>query len=512
MTMADQLNKVIISPTERSQMWTSKSPERRNAAVSATFVLQIQLVLGISVFFGKEALSGIRAMAESQDIDLASLYHIVAVSLACSIIACGCFLAFAMLFSRKVIHFSFIAPSAAAVFTCAAISYYTIEKNQGEAQVIVFKATATLCLVLGIAYYISRKHLPFPASTLHVALRAVQDHPWLLKQSLTLMALHNLWLALWAFGACGVFFWTEEQRQLVPCRELGSSEAERYADATPIYTPKGFYGAYLSPSDVLCEGKCSVHPVVAILFVLSVYWTNQTFKNVLHVSVASTLGKWWIGESPVPTSIFSALPMSFGSLCADSFQTPPLRPVNLFETRTNAEDHNNDAPNGQAQKQEVLDLGQLRQHNEYPNSLSFLYVGLYGHDYVSSGNRAMAAFRSRGWNHLLKDRSVSNAMMLFKFVIAVTSGCLAWTAESTFMGHELSNEDEAEWYERTSFLVAFILGWKMGSSLLMFIEAAVRTIIVAVTDSSPEDDFRKARLFIELKRGWQEVYPGMWNE
>ncbi len=103
-------------------------------------------------------------------------------------------------------------------------------------------------------------------------------------------------------------------------------------------------------------------------------------------------------------------------------------------------------------------------------------------------------------------------MMLFNFVIAVTSGCLAWTAESSFMGHLSSNEDEADWYERTSFLVAFTFGWKMGSSLLMFIEAAVRTIIVAVTDSSPEDDFRKARLFIELKRGWQEVYPGMWNK
>ncbi len=112
----------------------------------------------------------------------------------------------------------------------------------------------------------------------------------------------------------------------------------------------------------------------------------------------------------------------------------------------------------------------------------------------------------------MKDRSVSNAMVLFKFVIAVTSGCLSWTAESTFMGHMLSNEDEAEWYERTNVLVAFAFGWKMGSSLLMFIEAAVQTMIVAVTDSPPKDDFRKARLFIELKRGWQEVYPGMWNE
>jgi hypothetical protein len=124
----------------------------------------------------------------------------------------------------------------------------------------------------------------------------------------------------------------------------------------------------------------------------------------------------------------------------------------------------------------------------------------------------MAAFRSRGWNHLLKDRSVSNAMMLFKFVIAVTSGCLAWTAESTFMGHLLSNEDEAEWYERTSFLIPFTFGWKMGSLLLLFIEAGVPTIVIVVTDASPEDDFKKARLSIELKRGWQEVCPGMWNK
>ena len=39
---------------------------------------------------------------------------------------------------------------------------------------------------------------------------------------------------------------------------------------------------------------------------------------------------------------------------------------------------------------------------QYFNKWSFVYVGLYGYDYLTAGKKALELFRSRGWSTIIK--------------------------------------------------------------------------------------------------------------
>jgi hypothetical protein len=56
---------------------------------------------------------------------------------------------------------------------------------------------------------------------------------------------------------------------------------------------------------------------------------------------------------------------------------------------------------------------------QYFNKWAFIYVGLYGYDYLTSGKKVLALFQERGWTtiiryeHLLKGNIVSVVASLF---------------------------------------------------------------------------------------------------
>lgn len=76
------------------------------------------------------------------------------------------------------------------------------------------------------------------------------------------------------------------------------------------------------------EGYCEndISGIVAFLLLLSFYWTQQVISNIVHVTVAGTVGTWWWApleansccSEAVRSSYIRAITNSFGSICFGS--------------------------------------------------------------------------------------------------------------------------------------------------------------------------------------------------
>jgi hypothetical protein len=243
-----------------------------------------------------------------------------------------------------------------------------------------------------------------------------------------------------------------------------------------------------------------------MLFGASLYWTQQTFKGAIHATTAYSMGNWWKGR-PADARHFigsSLLAGAFGSLCHITFSLPVLQIVRrIVHTYAYAQAMIDRKPTNDF---ENLLISYLRGVSEFGSPWSFVTIGYYEQDYVSAEKKATELFLSRHWTHLLEERTVYRILLLCNFAIAVTSGCLAWCA--TLVEQEITHR-EPEWSNKSAFLAGFLWGLIMGSSVLTFIEGAVRTIIVCFTETYPEDDFKRTRLAFEMKRGLEQVYPSM---
>jgi hypothetical protein len=492
-----------------------------NQATSIVFMLQIQLVVGISIFFSAEAISGIDAMVDdSFEIGRSSFWRLLIISLLCSIVSCMGFLVFIINYSRKMVPFSFFAAPTAMACVALVTGYCNRDRSIWES-FYIFRATAEAFMVTVIAYWLCQDRSTGASATLHGALTAVWANSSLhYYQSIVLIVLNNAWIVAWTIGAFGVHCWAREQRLLVPCQEMSIRDAFRYANVSSTADNVILH-------DSLCEKDYSLPPAVYMLLGASLYWTQQTFKGVIHATTAYSMGNWWKGSSRpddarhhvIGSSLSSsaAAATAFGSLCHMAFTLPLLQVLRrMVHTYDYAQAMIDRKPTNNKEDFENLLLSYLRgvvsELGSSSPSWSFVTIGYYEQeeDYVSAERKVTELFLSRRWTHLLEERTVYRILWLCHFAIAVTSGCLAWCA--TLVEQEImmtSNREEPEWSNKSAFLAGFLWGLIMGSSILTFIEGAVRTIIVCFAETYPEDDFKRTRLAFEMKRGLEQVYPCM---
>lgn len=146
-----------------------------------------------------------------------------------------------------------------------------------------------------------------------------------------------------------------------------------------------FAGAFEDdPSDL----KNAAASIIMIFFTLSAYWTSEVTKNISTVIVSGTVGTWWFApleassfcSSAVADSFKRATSYSFGSICCGSLLVAILNVIidSLKRSRTNR--------NCILLSCVITCILQLLERlAEYFNKWAFVYVGLYGYDYMTAG-------------------------------------------------------------------------------------------------------------------------------
>jgi Plasma-membrane choline transporter len=253
------------------------------------------------------------------------------------------------------------------------------------------------------------------------------------------------------------------------------------------------------------EGACETEPngLLVFAFLVSYYWTAQVIRNVVHVTVAGTVGTWWFVpqeassccSKAVTDSWFRAMTYSFGSICLGSLVVAIIQAVKEFVHQLREQ---NDSM--LASCAECL-IGCVQQLVEYFNQWAYVYVGLYGYSFLDAGKNVMNIFKSRGWTAIIADMLVDSVLSMVAIAIGVLTG-VALLLVSYCIGIDLNYGNWA-----VPLILGSIFGFVLAVTLFSVVGSAVNTVIVCYAEAPAEFQMNHPKLSEEMRASWLRAWP-----
>lgn len=241
--------------------------------------------------------------------------------------------------------------------------------------------------------------------------------------------------------------------------------------------------------------------IISFLFFLSYYWTVQVSKNVVHVTVAGTVGTWWFEPRTassccsrgVRDSWLRAMTFSFGSICFGSLLVAIIQAIKslIHQMREQGDGI-------VACLAECL-LGCIESLVEYFNTWAFTYVGLYGYSFMEAGKNVMTLFRSRGWTTIITDNLVDSALGMVSFGVGIMTGVVILLV-AVGTGIDLGGG-------AIPFGIGFLVGAILSLTLFSVVSSAVNTVIVCYAEAPSEFQSNHPRLSDHMRDSWRQAWP-----
>jgi len=333
-------------------------------------------------------------------------------------------------------------------------------------------AVASLFFLALAAFYAMAvwRRVPFAAANLQTALTAVQSNGGLVVTAYGITTVVNLFSIIWLLAWLGVYV--------------------RSADC----------------SDQVCTSH--MNPFVVASFLLMFYWTSAVGKNVLHVTTAGGVGTWWFAPDEACTfcspavndSLVRASTFSIGSICMGSLLTAILQ--TLYHMAHSARR----AGRGHDFLLCIVEcvVGCLERLIAYFNKWAYVYIGLYGYDYLTAGKKVTALFLERGWTAIINDNLVTRVLTLICVVIGMLTGCVGLLLASASPGwvSELGSSATA-----FAFTIPALIGTAMAYILMGVVASAVDTVVVAFCEAPLEFEQNHPGLSAQMVEAWRLIYP-----
>lgn len=249
---------------------------------------------------------------------------------------------------------------------------------------------------------------------------------------------------------------------------------------------------------------------IAFSLFLSYYWTHQVLQNTMHVTTAGVIGTWWFVPAeanrfwaPALTdSLVRATTYSFGSICFGSLLVAIIQALRALEHYSR---DNEDLAIVRCIVQCILAC--IESIIEFMNRWAYVYVGLYGMNYIEAGRNVITLFQNKGWTAIISDDLASNVIMMISVGIGLASGLvgllLAWTDKNLFQDFGLDNTSGA------GFLVGFLVGFLFASVYLGVVDSAITTVIVSYAEAPAEFQMNHPELAAEMTSAWTQAWPGL---
>jgi len=150
-------------------------------------------------------------------------------------------------------------------------------------------------------------------------------------------------------------------------------------------------------------------------------------------------------------------------------------------------------------------LGCLQFIMEYFNSWAYIYVGVYGYSYCEAGSKVMELFRDRGWEAIIADDLVSNALFLVTIIVGLISGVAGIVlAEYT----DWFAEEDADAEDLICFLIGWFVGYTSCTITTSLITSAVHTVIVLFADAPAEFQKNWPEHSDKMRNAYISAFPG----
>lgn len=336
-------------------------------------------------------------------------------------------------------------------------------------------AVASLFFLVMAAFYAASvwRRIPFAAANLKVALTAIEANGSLVLTAFAVTVTVNFIFGMfWLLAWLGVFM--------------------RSADCSSA------------------DGVCTSHmnPFVLGSLLIMYYWTAEVGKNLLHVTTAGVVGTFCFAPhdatafwSPaVMDSLVRAGTFSLGSICLGSLLTACLQVLHQMAHAARDRGRGNDLSLC------VIEciLGFLERLVAYFNKWAYVYVGLYGYDYLSAGKKVMTLFAERGWTTIMNDDLVMRVLTLISIVIGALTGCVGLLLASACPGWV---GEFGSYATVVAFCIPALIGTAMAYILMSVVASAVDTVVVVFAEAPMELERNHPGLSSQLVSAWRAVYP-----
>lgn len=261
-------------------------------------------------------------------------------------------------------------------------------------------------------------------------------------------------------------------------------------------------------STYVCDENNRCSPNYGILFGLfvSLFFTQQVLQSCVHVTVAGTVGTWWVApeesgfcSKAVCNSFIRTITTSFGSICFGSLLVAIIQALRAIASTARQSD---DCQLVACIFECILSC--LQSILEYFNKWAFIYVGVYGNTYLESGKAVMQLFANRGWEAIIADDLVGGAIFLTCVMIGLIIGGIG----VGYAQFDPTFNALADNSATSAFVIGLLAGLVICSILLGTVSSAVNTVIVMFADAPNEFQANHPELSAAMREEWQKFYPG----
>merc|ERR1719223_1506318 len=256
----------------------------------------------------------------------------------------------------------------------------------------------------------------------------------------------------------------------------------------------------------------NTYPGMAFFMFLSYFWTHQVLNNTMHVTSAGVIGTWWFAPAEasafcskaVGDSFCRATTYSFGSICFGSLIVAIIQALRQLNHQLRG---NDDAMILVC----IIDciLACIEGIIESFNKWAYIYVGLYGYNYLDAGKNVITLFRNKGWTTIIADNLADNVLFMVSIMIGLLSGLVGLTIAKLDQNlfANMGFDDTAS----VGFVLGLLVGFIMASILMGVVSSAVNTVIVCFAESPREFEVNHPQLSMEMRDAWRRAWPDECN-
>jgi hypothetical protein len=132
---------------------------------------------------------------------------------------------------------------------------------------------------------------------------------------------------------------------------------------------------------------------------------------------------------------------------------------------------------------------------------AFVYVGVYGFGYMEAGKSVFQLFKNRGWEAIIADDLVGNALGLVSLIVGGIMGVVSMLFVKWF--DDAGSDDKV-----VGFFIGFLIGLAICSILLSTVASGVNTVIVMFADAPADLQSNHPEISQKMRQIWSSIYPG----
>ena len=356
------------------------------------------------------------------------------------------------------------------------------------------------CLGL-LWYWCVRKRLAFAGANIEVGAAAVQQYPATIYTAIVALVISVAWVFLWSTAVTGVSLHLYE----VDSNSTSTASARMLQDVQFGTDDDSSAGRQPTEGGGSAGNDTSAKMgIISFMLLLSFYWGMQVWRNVLHVTVAGTVGTWWRharAASPTAAAFKRAMTTSFGTIALGSLIIAFIQTLKAM-AKSAKRKSSGGARAGFALL--VCCIGCIERLAEYFTSYAFVMAGLYGSTFYESASRVMTLFRERGFTAIINDSIIDTALGFGMLLVAIANAGIG-----VLFGYTLHPEESDA---RTLFMVVggvlgALFGMGMCSIVTSVIHSSVQTVFVCWAEAPSALAESHPNHFGNLLDAWMERYP-----